>query len=1459
MFDLYDLFESVDIIVDKRVKAAQSQMDRTLVCSITQADRKQYGEYTVNADGAEIVAYCSDTTYEVGDVVYVGVPANDFTSAYIIAKKLSEADIDKNVSNPFNNYFKMIVNKQEEVFDYNITDVQISKTPLAEIVLDKSGNYNALGIEGEFWTHFDNIPRSSSYGLLISVQTDQNTVAGGSPLLRSHSYSFGSEKMIGQVFNYIGGSTQRILIDLQGLSNIVAVKVYSYFFNNEPTDYIIGASDYIKVKNLEVSLGHVLQASDTSGLIIYTSNSLTYNNPGQNSDITNSDLNKTLYARWIYKDKDTLKAITHYNIDDFPKIASLKWQIEENGQWLDIANSNNQFVYALSNLDKFKLQEKIRAIVTYFSFDAEAPEEYISNEIVFQNAQSDYANIIVDKTMNLLTDIDDFSAYYGPDGSILDYGLGKTKRKISFKAYAQDIELDDTISISVNWKFNIANSMIIPWGFDTNSLEKEEPTAQDTNYYIYTKTIWSKDIERPQDGILTGDIYFSLINYYTPAEKNNDIICEIVVIRQKDGKEQFLQFDSAIQSFKFRRNGVCQTDKILQLTMRNPRGEEVRSIIPGESVMVEATIYDCNGNIITPVGGGIQWSWWYAPEDNQIIDKYSVGDNRCSLISTAITEYENLDLCYILEAKYEEYNDMSKQTVTIKGYFPIALNLQSSLISYCSGPNSIYYNSAGGNPSYYNEAYRLYLNTGTELKSNISWHSYIKGIAQEDSYSLYPTIGQAADNYYLIPKLSYTKNADSGYCVYGLMGDLLLWVQPIIILQTNSFSSFINEWDGSFSLDEANNQLMSARLGAGRKNDDNTFSGVLLGDWTDKTEDGSISITGVYGFDRNIQSYGLREDGSAFFGKAGAGRINFNGDLGVIYSGNFDGKAVLVKKENLLKNSNYTYELTHIFTCEAETTLGKIDTDLQPVLINDIATNNCVYINNLWIEGNGENYCDLQFNFPDSLIAEEKYILLTADVSLTGSVYGRENMDGDYLIIESYDENKYEIAKDSFIATCFKNYDKQQLLFNSQEEYDNTQRIFKNAHFVINIIVKKEKNSSTVNIPFFAVKGILDKNENYSLRVAQFNIANIQIREIDKIGLGEQGFVDYNNEIVFNAKNKDENAILSLLDIGNEGTFIDLKQGGLVTNNGTFRGTLIAEDLIINREITLGNEATGEYITLGPNGVKLGQTVIVQSGGGSGSGCNCDTSNFKAGNITFSGVLDGDQFSDNFIDALQAQLDYNSGDDNNDGAYNTLNVYGTLNSTGNSYLGSYIEVNEGASFGDYFKQALQEAFQEVEESVALKELIIQDDNGDTAMQWHGYRSDSWAGVKTDTNEFTLFSSNGDFFGSIIATTDGNNNIMGGALVLKNSYPYVSVKTCYGGAYTPGLWGDGYGLKTEGQFLDTAQIFTSYITFGAINENSSNLTIQPTLHYASSNNKLILTVPSGNGSFKDFIIKMEEES
>jgi hypothetical protein len=66
------------------------------------------------------------------------------------------------------------------------------------------------------------------------------------------------------------------------------------------------------------------------------------------------------------------------------------------------------------------------------------------------------------------------------------------------------------------------------------------------------------------------------------------------------------------------------------------------------------------------------------------------------------------------------------------------------------------------------------------------------------------------------------------YCYDELKAPL--WAQPILISQNRYASSVLNHWDGKFKIDEKNGTILSTMVGAGYKNEDNTFSGVLMGD-----------------------------------------------------------------------------------------------------------------------------------------------------------------------------------------------------------------------------------------------------------------------------------------------------------------------------------------------------------------------------------------------------------------------------------------------------------------------------------------------------------------------------------------------------------------------------------------------------------------------------------------------------
>jgi hypothetical protein len=60
--------------------------------------------------------------------------------------------------------------------------------------------------------------------------------------------------------------------------------------------------------------------------------------------------------------------------------------------------------------------------------------------------------------------------------------------------------------------------------------------------------------------------------------------------------------------------------------------------------------------------------------------------------------------------------------------------------------------------------------------------------------------------------------------------EMTLYAQPIYLMQNRYPSPMLNSWDGSLKIDEKNNTILSSMVGAGKKNSDNSFSGVLMGE-----------------------------------------------------------------------------------------------------------------------------------------------------------------------------------------------------------------------------------------------------------------------------------------------------------------------------------------------------------------------------------------------------------------------------------------------------------------------------------------------------------------------------------------------------------------------------------------------------------------------------------------------------
>lgn len=145
----------------------------------------------------------------------------------------------------------------------------------------------------------------------------------------------------------------------------------------------------------------------------------------------------------------------------------------------------------------------------------------------------------------------------------------------------------------------------------------------------------------------------------------------------------------------------------------------------------------------------------------------------------------------------------------------------------------------------------------------------------------------------------------------GKDSQIITWTQPIICLKNNYPSGTLNKWSGKeIEINKESGYILSPAIAAGKKNnEDNTFSGVMLGDWSvDPLGVNSFigNQTGVYGFHHGMVSYALMEDGTAFIGKAGHGRIYIDGNKSTIQSEGYNlGHGVLIDlDDNLIEMKN---------------------------------------------------------------------------------------------------------------------------------------------------------------------------------------------------------------------------------------------------------------------------------------------------------------------------------------------------------------------------------------------------------------------------------------------------------------------------------------------------------------------------------------------------------------------------
>lgn len=1220
MFDIYQLFESVGILIDSKLR--ELALDRTLECTIVSDTQKQNGFYTVSYDSTLFLANSSDLNLTEGDTVYVGVPQSDYSNAYIIAKKARGLKQETQV-NPFKNFIKNIAIHGNASIDFLPDSETVETIALTSCTYTNPCGFTKMGIHGRAFTKYsDAFATNPKFGIYFYI--NQKVQYGDNEIIRvGKIIDFNISQLLGARVKHTGetGIIVEELFDISDIQNIVSItaQVYGQTVSNDP-NFIC------ELDNLTLFFGDMQDAYTQEGIYLYTDQEPTYT-----IDDDEDTLNRTVYARIVYQENEELKIVTHYTDTGLPDNIHIYWNQST------IENNELTYTVAKGAIKPFMANKTVTVKAIYNTLDQEADKEF-TNSISFSNSTENKKRLLLNHSeANILTaNLTNFKDLYSSDGTIIDYALTNNKQDyglwflynplVNSEAshntleYIKDNTLKLTIALSIPLSSNIVFRDYKKYGFVQDAEAKKQQrfikTISDKNVTTDIKNVDSKFL-------FSALMPFGLAEYYVPNKNNNVITCDLILNMANTGEE--IERISYNLSLDMSRSGICKSDYMLIAKMYNEKGEECRSIggRQGAYIDIAFELYNAAGEQ-QEITRAIETTWLNRQIDDSsnilsihLIDGI-VNKVRLTYIPPSTINEDDIQYNYVLQGAYTITNSAGNYSL-VRCYIPIAFNFSynSTLEDYVyksiRGPVSIVYNSAGGEPSFYQVPYGIYDTEGF-LNITGTWEAKNYKIGNI-SDSFYPfLLDDNGEKRLHVPTMLISGTEASTvlkYSIPGPKGDIIQWIQPIVLWQTKSFSSFINDWNGK-SIKQDDNKMMTPFLGAGKietieipsstgaPNKDSVFSGVLLGDVALGIEDTSATMTGVYGYHHNEQSYALKEDGSAFFGKAGAGRINFEGDLGLIYSGNFDGTF---------------YQSTHEFYFKEYTEVGypsNGETNEWPS--NWVANDNDSidqYITASYDSSNANYFQDNKMTVKFNLEASE--IEGWEGLSQFNNLYPifepiwikfeEQKLGGDKEIFTKGLIEWTIVINNISTAMCYlclsKVLETMQLIHYSSNNSSAQMTInkIKVNHKVLNddisIIPLYNNSKITITMEFTLSKNTSDTNGIYycaltplfcekikedptSTSSVELTISNVHVRNIG-----------VNNNITINEFEQNQNIILYPDDYGTTGTFINLKDGQFITNNGVFRGNLEAQSLTLLNDLVLGDPANTEgkpWLRITPEG-----------------------------------------------------------------------------------------------------------------------------------------------------------------------------------------------------------------------------------------------------------------------------------
>lgn len=525
-------------------------------------------------------------------------------------------------------------------------------------------------------------------------------------------------------------------------------------------------------------------------------------------------------------------------------------------------------------------------------------EMFKSEPLEFTNQDEVLDSSLIDATDAIVIehgkDSRDNYQLYGVDNQLINSAERCKKRQLKLTYQGLILGDEALINTQIYW-YVPNNATMITWAAEdlegfSNDLSSAS-TGRVSEHYKEGFTCFYRTINADEnDDLISEERLFTyrIKNYFVPTSSNNTIYCKIVKGEYVFETEILLNFNSY---------GTSGTDYTLVI---QPAGSQ-NAVYAGQGLELEIALFnynneqipiyvnkpddfskgECSYGLELEFVGPSGYSADLIESNGQYIGAIAVLEQQ----SYVNEPYGILKAVTTVSIATED----DSRTVDLTTLYSIPY---SSGDYYIEGANIVVYDSSGSNPTYYKDAYKIY-NDATDIEiENVSWSivnydAKGKVITQGIELSYAPVLNKKGG---LTPSTLYLEN--SGVYPVVLCKDksnVVIWAQPIVLMQNRYPSPMLNSWDGGLVIDEENGTIMSTMVGAGRKNSDNQFEGVLMGDVAAGAgfDPDNGSGIGLYGFHDGAQSFAFLSNGTGFIGKSGRGRIHLDGNKSTLTSASF--------------------------------------------------------------------------------------------------------------------------------------------------------------------------------------------------------------------------------------------------------------------------------------------------------------------------------------------------------------------------------------------------------------------------------------------------------------------------------------------------------------------------------------------------------------------------------------------